>query len=178
MSKAALAAAGHVLSSDEYDANPVLDTHEFFDWYGDLATVLEHVVPFMGADTLVLNSGLWGELTDPDLVDGIFDAASRTLRAAGGRCLWKRTTKRFVCGSSSRRCHRSEWVPQEVADAVPLAAARRYGWGVHDVATPTALLEQDAFADGIHFRPYVYQELNNLLLNSICAPKHPFGGAS
>ena len=28
-------------------------------------------------DTLVLNSGLWGELTDEDLVDGIFAAATQ-----------------------------------------------------------------------------------------------------
>jgi hypothetical protein len=45
MTKAALAAAAHVLTSKEYDSNPFLDTHEFFDWHGDLATVLEHVVP-------------------------------------------------------------------------------------------------------------------------------------
>eukprot|EP00802_Teleaulax_amphioxeia_P019493 Tamp_19729.p2 GENE.Tamp_19729~~Tamp_19729.p2 ORF type:complete len:104 (+),score=6.13 Tamp_19729:185-496(+) len=72
MSKAALAAAAHVLTSEEYDSNPFLDTHEFFDWHGDLATVLEHVVPNLQVDTLVLNSGLWGELTDADHVDGIF----------------------------------------------------------------------------------------------------------
>ena len=170
MSKASLAAATHVLTSEEYDTNPQLDTHEFFDWHGDLATVLEHVVPSMEVDTLVLNSGLWGELTDKDLVDGIFEAASRTVAASGGRCLWKRTTKRFVCGNNSRRCHRRDWVPREVADTEPLGAALRHGWAVHDVATPTAGLEQDAFADGIHFRPFVYHELNNLLLNSICVP--------
>jgi hypothetical protein len=28
-------------------------------------------------DTLVLNSGLWGELIDEDLVDGIFAAATQ-----------------------------------------------------------------------------------------------------
>jgi len=27
---------------------------------------------------------------------------------------------------------------------------------------------QDAFADGIHFRPYVYEELNHLLLDTLC----------
>jgi hypothetical protein len=149
MTKAALAAAAHVLTSKEYDNNPFLDTHEFFDWHGDLATVLEHVVPNLQVDTLVLNSGLWGELTDPDMVDAIFAAAAAGMARTGGRCLWKRTTKRFKC-TQGRRCHRTNWVSEEVSDAVPVDAARRYGWAVSDVARPTALLQQDSFADGIH----------------------------
>ena len=36
---------------------------------------------------------------------------------------------------------------------------------------------QDAFADGIHPRPYVYNELNNLLLNALC-PAAPAGATS
>ena len=154
MTKEALAAATHVMTAHEYDSNPELDTHEFFDWHGDLASVLEHVVPAMQVDTLVLNSGLWGELTDLDHVDGIFEAATRSVPAAGGRhrhrCLWKRTTKRFVCGNNDRRCLRSNWRAQEVGDRVPLDAALRYGWELHDAARPTEQLEQDSFADGIH----------------------------
>jgi hypothetical protein len=36
-----------VLSSEAYDKNPVVESHDFFDWHGDLATVLEHVLPSM-----------------------------------------------------------------------------------------------------------------------------------
>jgi len=86
MTAAARAGAAHVLTSEEYDSNPFLDTHEFFDWHGDLPTVLEHVVPSMQVDTLVLNSGLWGELSDVDLVDAVFDVANRTM-ARTGKCV-------------------------------------------------------------------------------------------
>ncbi len=62
------------------------------------------------------------------------------------------------------------WCNGTNTDAMRLRArARRYKWGVSDAASPTAQLQQDAFADGIHPRPYVYEELNNLLLNSVCA---------
>ncbi len=36
-----------VLSSEAYDKNPVVESHDFFDWHGDLPTVLEHVLPSM-----------------------------------------------------------------------------------------------------------------------------------
>jgi hypothetical protein len=36
-----------VLSSEAYDKNPVVESHDFFDWHGDLSTVLEHVLPSM-----------------------------------------------------------------------------------------------------------------------------------
>ncbi|KAJ1469795.1 hypothetical protein T484DRAFT_1918684 [Baffinella frigidus] len=167
LNRTTLAKARKVLTEAEYDANP-FGEEDSFDWQGDVATVLENIVSRLDVDLLLLNSGLWGELTDEESVEEIFKAGDSAVAHTNGRKFWKRTTKRFRCAGGARRCHRDQWGPEAMGDSVPLAAAARHGWEVYDAAAATAPLEQDSFADGIHFRPYVYTQLNNLLLHSLC----------
>mmetsp|Transcript_76805 Transcript_76805/g.207027 ORF Transcript_76805/g.207027 Transcript_76805/m.207027 type:complete len:1138 (-) Transcript_76805:1607-5020(-) len=52
-----LTEAGRVLEPDEYDSNPGMeaDWSNYFDWTGDVPTVLERIVTHMNVNTLVLS---------------------------------------------------------------------------------------------------------------------------
>jgi hypothetical protein len=63
--------------------------------------------------------------------------------------------------------------------AVRELASGGRGVGLYDAAVATAHFEQfrnksspeyaEVFVDAVHFQPYVYNELNKLLLNQICS---------
>mmetsp|Transcript_25247 Transcript_25247/g.39624 ORF Transcript_25247/g.39624 Transcript_25247/m.39624 type:complete len:378 (+) Transcript_25247:1704-2837(+) len=175
VSRAEVSRATHVLTNEEYDSNPLLDQGNVFDWQSSVHATVRDLVPNMEVDVLIYNTGLWGELKNATMVGDVMSAGSEVVKA-GGSCFWKRTTKRFKCQGGDRRCFRDRWAPEEVADAVPVDQAKDKGWGIMDIATPTSLLEQDSFADGIHPRPFVYNELNNLLLNQVCLQSKPTRG--
>jgi hypothetical protein len=64
----------------------------------------------------------------------------------------------------------STWQTQKLTDdALATRLLKKYaGWGVYDSAQPTSLLHVSDMVDAKHFKPYVSNELNNLLLNVIC----------
>jgi len=127
----------------------------------------------MEVDTLLFNSGLWGDVTNEGVVKDWFSAANDVVcgPSGNGRCLWKRTTMQVVCKKGGAKCPLNEQMPKYTGDAVPLKVGKKMGWGVYDAATPTSYLAQKDMVDSKHFKPYVSNELNNLLLNVICPVK-------
>ena len=86
--------------------------------------------------------------------------ASSSTGPVGG-CIWKTTTWAL-----------DEHVQRDF-DAAALAAAARHGWRVMDawaLTRPAGALQPPPWVHGdyLHFLGYVYEELNNYLLNMIC----------
>ena len=190
------AAGAHVLRPELYgtseEAAATSGRAVEWDWEGDVAEVLEHVLGDNYADVLVFNSGLWGPLHDRGYVRRFLKAGARAVcpsdqrerGGAQGLCLWRTTTRRFVCDDGKkfrggegprwekydRACPRREWVPEDVRDDMVLeeiAAGSGGGeWEIIDVATGE--LGQDAFTDHVHPMPFVYEEMIHALLHRIC----------
>mmetsp|Transcript_60183 Transcript_60183/g.160025 ORF Transcript_60183/g.160025 Transcript_60183/m.160025 type:complete len:537 (+) Transcript_60183:1703-3313(+) len=97
-----------------------------------------------------------------------FDSEGRGVQKAERGCFWRRTTSRFSCPPQTPQCDRTMWIKKELGDVIAMEEAARNGWGPVDTGTMTSYLEQDAHLDAAHYRPYVYNEINNLMLNKIC----------
>ena len=139
-------------------------------WQGNMTEVLRGLVSHMDVDTLVVNTGLWSTVGEAEAAE-VLDAGHAAVCGKGGgtRCFWKRTTKRFLCRGSQRTCRRGEWEAKHTPDAAMASAVSlSAAWGLYDTATATRDLTSEGYVDQIHFRPYVYAELNNLMLNVIC----------
>jgi hypothetical protein len=81
---------------------------------------------------LVFNTGLWGELVDPEYLQSLMAAGSRAVcgGSRGGTCLWRKTSRRFICDPRhawhdpyDRRCGRHHWVPRDTADRCEASSA-------------------------------------------------------
>ena len=115
------------------------------------------------------NRGLWGPVVDPP---AIFAALRGLVR--GGRCFWRGTT---AAHDPKREKVRDEAGVRgdarnngcEIFDAQLMTDAfRRLPW-THPSAGELARRERaNVFVDGVHFMPWVYEEINNLLLNVLC----------
>lgn len=67
------------------------------------------------------------------------------------------------------KCAIEEQIAKGTDDSLAMRLLRKHsGWSVYDSAMPTFLLSPKDMVDSKHFKPYVSNELNNLLLNVIC----------
>mmetsp|Transcript_62107 Transcript_62107/g.166653 ORF Transcript_62107/g.166653 Transcript_62107/m.166653 type:complete len:577 (-) Transcript_62107:283-2013(-) len=197
ITKKALADCRGVLTLEAFVGNDITRRPMGFDWEGPLPYVLEHIVPRMDVDILVFNTGLWEELEDRSQARTLVAACNNAvnastvdsrrsqrqkyppetketvstsgMRSPRGGCLWRRTTASFTSVVSDI-FDRAFWFRGGIDDSVPMEEGARGGWGIFDVGNMTSMLEQDAFNDRCHFRPYVYNEINNLMLNRMCPP--------
>ena len=97
------------------------------------------------ADVLVFNSGLWGEVKDRAYLDRLLSAAESNIcppkpDAAGlqrdGLCLWRTTTRRFVCDGSKEAVGRGGGERASASKAGGRDEAARPGWDKYDRACP------------------------------------------
>uniref|UniRef100_A0A6U4JN35 SGNH domain-containing protein n=2 Tax=Hemiselmis andersenii TaxID=464988 RepID=A0A6U4JN35_HEMAN len=173
MSKSEVAKNLHVLQEEEY--NTYLKDGQF-DWTGNHMQAIADVVPAMGVDTLFINLGLWvptGEYDNKEEIRATYKAARSAVVAhekGGGMAFWKRTTTMLKCyKTGGKRCNPGD--KREVRfykDKEPVALAKDMGIGIYDTAEPTRTLPWWVWNDEVHFRPFVYRELNNLLFNQFC----------
>lgn len=140
-----------------------------YDWVAPVVEALEGPLKTLYPDVTdaFYNRGLWGPVKDPKAV---FEAL-RGLTRPGGRCFWRGTT------ASSRS--------RDEADV--REAAFKKGCETFDAQLMTKAFEEllfkfpfppapeialrerkDVYTDLVHFMPWVYEEVNNLLLNVLC----------
>jgi len=147
-----------------------------YNWEQPLGDALERngslreLVP--PVDVSIYNRGLWGQLTTAQTQR--YMPLFRDLTAArSGRCFFKSTTGSERMSEKSL-AHEQGFVKNETTKA---------GCSFLDVAQITndfgkLTSKEDApnyrperstiFFDTVHFRPWVYEELNNILLNVLC----------
>jgi len=111
------------------------------------------------------NRGLWGPLL-PKVSKDVF-AALRKLTKLGGRCFWRGTTaekEERATALTAQQAGCESFDAQKVTEefhALPFFHPLPEG--------PFANHERrDVYWDAVHFMPWVYEELNNLLLNVLC----------
>ncbi|KAI7842769.1 hypothetical protein COHA_003517 [Chlorella ohadii] len=138
------------------------------DWQLPIQDGIREVIAKLKPHTLVLNAGLWRRnRTDwpTELYDSIFEAGIKAVAPQGGQCVWKTTT---LAQAGDLKVGRDR-------DAAAVAAAQRHGWLVTDAwgATHAAKMQlgDGIYIDPAHYKGFVYTELNQLLLNTIC-PAH------
>ncbi len=144
--------------------------------FGELQTT--HAVPALPAaqviaqlkpSVFVFNSGLWramlgGEPWSPEVHEALLSAADAAVAPQGGMCIWKTTT--WLTNNAVQQ----DW------DAATLRHAADHGWSVMDawaLTNAAGRLQPPPFWDGMHSLGYVYEDVNQFLLNMIC----PAGGA-
>ena len=135
---------------------------------------LRHIIP--PVNIAIYNRGLWGAL-DPGRAALIFPAMFNWTGGAAGRCFFKSTT---ASGRpSDRDLHQYETQPAIRTVAVNAGCSfLDYGHITSDFANlhyefpeppgGGGLERTDVYWDVVHFMPWVYEELNNVLLNVLC----------
>jgi hypothetical protein len=130
-----------------------------------LDAAIREVVAKLNLHTIVLNVGLWRKQLPAwptAFLDSVFEAANAAVAPQGGSCVWKTTT---FAQADNLQVGRDR-------DAEAVATARRHGWLLTDAWTATRAakmqLGDDIYIDPVHYVGFVYAELNQLLLNTIC----------
>jgi hypothetical protein len=149
-------------------------TYNFYQPLGDALEKngsLWQVIP--PVDVSIYNRGLWGTLTTEQANRYMPLFRALTSQRQNGRCFFKSTT------GSDRTSGRSFQHEQTTLRNITLQA----GCSFLDLAQITKdfgrLPEKGAdgeihweratiFQDSVHFRPWVYEEFNNILLNALC----------
>ena len=157
---------------------------EGFDWrYDSVAEAFgpngtEFLAQFAGTDYAVYNRGLWGRLpTDKaEVVMGALYDLTGGKEKREGRCFYRSTT-------SCERTTKNDLGSWEHDKVRPVAYAEKceyldynhvteaFGHFVFRVPKPDrnlAFERSSVFWDAVHYQPWVYEELNNLLLNVLC----------
>ena len=137
-------------------------------WSLSLADALDQVLAPLGPKVLLLNYGLWRVFHPPydtlSMSPTALAAVARAARAAvgsDGQLLWRTTT---LPNELRARANRT-------LDAPMVAWADTHGWQLLDawqLTEPLATLAPSPYLDKVHFRGYVYRELNTYLLNMLC----------
>lgn len=122
-------------------------------------------------DISLYNRGNWNQMTQPMTKD----LMTQFSFLATEQCFYKSTT------NSPRTRIRPYMRPLIEMDRV-FAETKNAGCGYLDYAHVTSAFEhyavnhdpefQNIFLDVVHYLPWVYEELNNLLLNVLCNAKH------
>jgi len=121
---------------------------------------------------VVYNRGLWGQLSQTE-AKAIFPRLKRWAAGPTKRCIWKGTT--------------SDGGHRRLDEYAVRQAATIAGCDVFDLQHVTHAFEDltwnhpmppdspynnrerpDIWWDAVHFMPWVYEEINNLLLNVLC----------
>ena len=149
-----------------------------FDWAGPLDELLSlgkspsfatSLAP--DADLAFFNRGLWGPL--PAASEAIFKGLQRLTHRNGGRCFGKGTTH----SNPERNPTRRQWNDLGRTQAVQAGCELYDLWPVTErfssmdyvpTAGGTQGERESVYWDAVHFQPWVYTELNNLLLNQVC----------
>jgi hypothetical protein len=134
----------------------------------DDLTGVRYFVHKLQPDALVMNVGLWtGAINRPDRVEKLVELG-RALRWEFPRLrlVWKTTTWRDPSAGMTEHT-----VPRELLS--------RAGWAIVDAAGATRGIRELAarhgpggfYRDPIHFQPFVYRALNELLLGDLCSAR-------
>jgi len=138
-----------------------------YDWEAPITEALGVELPRLFPDVTdaFYNRGLWGPLL-PKVSKDVF-AALRKLTKLGGRCFWRGTTaekEERATALTAQQAGCESFDAQKVTEefhALPFFHPLPEG--------PFANHERrDVYWDAVHFMPWVYEELNNLLLNVLC----------
>lgn len=136
--------------------------------------VMKHLIPPVNVS--IYNRGLWGKL-DPARAKRIFPAMFNWTNGITGRCFYRTTTASG--GGTSSDLHRHETQQKIRDEAVNAGCAfldfghitRDFGALFSHFPSPPGgggLEWSDVYWDQVHFQPWVYEELNNVLLNVLC----------
>ena len=139
--------------------------------------VLRHVVP--PVNIAIYNRGLWGKLA-PERAQRIFPALFNWTGGTSGRCLFKSTTASGRDTDQHLLQHENQ--PSIRNEAVNAGCSfLDYGHITSDFANlywafplppgGGGIERTDVYWDAVHFQPWVYEELNNVLLNVLCNAK-------
>jgi hypothetical protein len=156
------------LSVAEMDANLERSKKDDYDWNTSLSTGFDLLTDKLGTiDITLYNRGNWNQITTAmakDLMPKFRDLAR-------DRCFYKSTTQ------SQRTRERPYMRPLAESDRV-FVPTLEAGCGYLDFAHLTSYFEhflimdneevKTIFWDSVHYTPWVYEELNNLLLNVLC----------
>ena len=151
-------------------------TNWSYDWIEPLDDALEgtlrHVLPPVTIS--LYNRGLWGNL-EPDRATRVFPQLYNFTGRDKGRCIFKSTT------ASKRRGNWREYEPSTIQplsehagcsffDVGHMTSELRDVWQTQaEVPNETELIAiKNVWVDEIHFQPWVYEEVNNVLLHVLC----------
>jgi len=159
------------MTMEEVNAKLERAKNNDWDWNTSLSTGFDLLKEKLGTvDITIYNRGLWNQMTTAmaqDLMPKFRDLAT-------DRCFYKSTTQ-----SQRTRKNPGSLRPTAESDRV-LAQTIAAGCGYFDVAHLTSYFEHFASSSNneeletvfwdaaVHFTPWVYEELNNMLLNVLC----------
>jgi hypothetical protein len=159
------------LSKDSYRYVPP-------DWQGGIAILPDLMLSAFpqGFDEVVVNTGWWKV---PQLSQGNVPLAKRLLHPLQRLLSVKQPGKVPIWATTTLNQHgKGAAPPRDGLLGAPYLAALQLGWRVLDRHGMTVALKrhlQDVglplefgWADQLHFRPFVYEEFNNMLLNILC----------
>ena len=142
-----------------------------FDWQGDLIDVANVLLAAFGrVDAVVLNTGWWKVLVNsvPRALAQLSALESIVKDKRG--LIWATTTPALIPSKAN--------APRDGLLGAPYAAAQKLGWRVLDRhglierlrahLSEVELPLEFGWADSLHFRPYVYEASNQLLLSMLC----------
>ena len=168
-----------------------------FDFVWDFENATEAVLEAMGGmapgvDIALYNRGVWGELpANYEHTQRVMRGLHRMTKANarhgnGGKCFWKGTSAlsySHLLPARRRGKATSLWKKEQRLRTTAYGA----GCGVYDLAHVTQEFMKfewngdigrneccgekegrSVFWDAVHFQPWVYEELNNILLNVLC----------
>jgi len=169
--KGCSAAGSCNMTMEEVNAKLERAKNNDWDWNTSLSTGFDLLKEKLGTvDITIYNRGLWNQMTTAmaqDLMPKFRDLAT-------DRCFYKSTTQ-----SQRTRKNPGSLRPTAESDRV-LAQTIAAGCGYFDVAHLTSYFEHFASSSNneeletvfwdaaVHFTPWVYEELNNMLLNVLC----------
>ena len=167
------------------DSEKLLNRSKAHDWDWNetlddaLNGTLQSVLP--PVDIVIYNRGLWGVL-NKDMATKIMPLLHELV--GDGRCMYRTTTAAPIYDSLWER------EMQSMKDATYNAGCsmidfghitKEFWWLGYSHPQPPVQENgnisnyrewQDIYWDAVHFRPWVYEELNNLLLNILCNSNH------
>lgn len=130
------------------------------DYKMGLAEAFTELIPLLKPSTVILNTGIW--TPSGQMEDDLLLALQRSSNVSAS-FIWKTTT----AGKGGTRERPS-------TDMFALDQLHGSKWGVYDswaltqAAQDASPQNSSALLDYFHFHPYVYQGLNEVLLNAIC----------
>ena len=140
-----------------------------------------------GVDIALYNRGAWGWVPAAhEHVQKVMSGLFRVTKKHGGKCFWKGTTAAPFGNNMNEGNHWQAvtfWEKEQRLRTTAYGA----GCGVYDLAHVTKEFQKfewvgdfgrpsccgesegsNVFWDSVHFRPWVYEEFNNILLNVLC----------
>jgi hypothetical protein len=167
-----------VLDENEYESNSGLRNP--YDWLPvNVSTAVEDIVASdpqdgTGQRVVVLwNSGFWGKFKTEKDAKFLKESLLSMKKSVGtsGRIFYKTTTTCLLSSMNRVNPHEYDQIARKVVPSL-----EEHGISLYDTNKITAPFKQidvedpifnKIYWDAVHFQPYVYEELNNVLLHKL-----------